>query len=306
METLSVELHAQIFEFACVDGGATARALALVSHYIREVARPFLYQSLGISGHTCISELQSRLASLPPYLRRIRHLFLSDWELSRIGERASSEEKDVERYEREKIAAMHILALAAPTLESLTIIASCPYTSTSLIAHLYSLPLPHLRELSIRGFYPFPVGVAQMPVLERLYLGGNRNPHGLLRLGALEAACPGLTHLCVSGLISAVSFANELREASLRLDDAHQAKFPAVLPRTLRHIAINPGSLPTKTSATARISHQKMLCILEEMVACCSESQPVQLTLHNESKDSYREMLRHWEGRLLGHDGCWP
>ncbi|KAI0354467.1 hypothetical protein OH77DRAFT_1496737 [Trametes cingulata] len=214
MDSLPLELHAQIFEFACTDDGSTARSLALVSKYVREVAAPYLYQSLAISGVEQTSELVTRLDATPPHLRRIRHLFLSDWTHSKTLQRAVHVPEDAQdQYIAQKALLLRILTLAAPTLETLAIMASCPYTGSSLLGALYSTPMPRLTELSIHGFYPFPHVPGCMPRLERLHLSGNRNPHGLLHLGALDAAYPSLTELRISGLMAAVSFAEELQSA---------------------------------------------------------------------------------------------
>ncbi|KAI8977780.1 hypothetical protein BD414DRAFT_517027 [Trametes punicea] len=221
MEALPLELHAQIFEFACTDDGSTARSLALVSRYFRDVSAPYLYQSLAISGMEQMNELVTRLDVTPPHLRRIRHLFLSDWSLSQTKERVvavSDEAQD--RYELEKTLALRILTLAAPTVESLVVVASCPFTGPPLLGALFSTPMLHLTELAVHGFYPFPHSPRSMPRLERLHLSGNRNPHGLLQLGALDSACPSLAHLRISGLVAAASFAEELQAAILPIQFA--------------------------------------------------------------------------------------
>ncbi|KAI0370774.1 hypothetical protein BV20DRAFT_930771, partial [Pilatotrama ljubarskyi] len=200
MDTLPLELHAQIFAFACTDDGSTARTLALVSHYFREVATPYLYQSLAISGMEQMSELVARLDVTPPHLRRIRHLFLSDWTHSQTKERVVRTSEDAQdRYLAEKTFALRILTLAAPTLETLAMMVSCPYTGPPLLGALFSTPMPRLTELSVHGFYPFPHTANSMPRLETLHLSGNRNPHGLLHLGTLDTACPSLTELRISG-----------------------------------------------------------------------------------------------------------
>ncbi|KAH9841128.1 uncharacterized protein C8Q71DRAFT_804852, partial [Rhodofomes roseus] len=217
MDTLSVELHAQIFEFACVDDGSTARALSLVSRYVHAVAQPFLYRSLAVEGLEQIRALTARLAPNPHYLRRVRHLYLADRKTTSDNLRAPhahpASDADLLHYEETQTAAARLLVLAAPTLETLALAADCPFTGTALIAHLFALELPHLRELAVRGFYPYPAGpYAEEPVmlrLERLYLEGNRNPHGLLTVSGLREACPALEQLVISGVVAAQGFANE-------------------------------------------------------------------------------------------------
>ncbi|KAH9895689.1 hypothetical protein C8Q73DRAFT_744954 [Cubamyces lactineus] len=214
MDALPLELHAQIFEFACTDDGSTARSLSLVSRYVRHIAAPYLYQSLSIAGLEQMHELVARLDVTPPHLRRIRHLFLSDWTHSQTKDRVvGTSDEAQDRYEAERIFALRILAFAASTVETLAVTVSCPFTGPPILGTLFSMSMPRLTELSVHGFYPFPHAPRSMPRLERLHLSGNRNPHGLLQLGALDVACPSLIHLRVSGLVAAASFAEELRSA---------------------------------------------------------------------------------------------
>ncbi|KAI9065743.1 hypothetical protein FKP32DRAFT_1665249 [Trametes sanguinea] len=214
MNALPLELHAQIFEFACTDDGTTARSLSLVSRYVRDVSAPYRYQSLSIFGLEQMNELVTRLDALPHHLRRIRHLFLSDWTHNQTkGRVVPSSDEALDRYELEKTLAVRIITLAAATVETLVVVSSCPYTGPTLLGALFSTPMPRLTELSVHGFYPFPHVPRSMPRLERLHLSGNRNPHGLLQLGALDAACPSLVHLHLSGLVAASSFAEELHSA---------------------------------------------------------------------------------------------
>ncbi|KAI0631427.1 hypothetical protein C8Q77DRAFT_1218919 [Trametes polyzona] len=214
MDTLPLELHAQIFAFACTDDGSTARSLSLVSKYVREVAAPYRFQSLAISGMEQMSELVTRLEATPPHLRRIRHLFLSDWTHAQTKERiVRTSEEAQDRYLLEKTLALRILAAAAPTIETLAVLVACPYTGPPLLGALFSTAMPCLTELSVHGFYPFPHTPNTMPRLERLRLSGNRNPNGLFEFGALDSACPSLTHLTLSGVIAATAFAEELRSA---------------------------------------------------------------------------------------------
>ena len=167
-----------------------------------------MYQSLSISGPERITTLTSKLESFPPHLRHIRHLFLSDQLLSKPEGKPR-----ISPLALDPNAVTRILTLVAPTLETLSFVLSDPMTSTKSIARLFRLSFPHLRELAVSGFYPFPSLPGKFPRLTHLHLHGNRNPHGLLQLGGLDEACPSLTHLRISGLSMAVSFAQELQEA---------------------------------------------------------------------------------------------
>ncbi|KAH8105219.1 hypothetical protein BXZ70DRAFT_877515, partial [Cristinia sonorae] len=215
MDNLPLELHSQIFQAACLDDGNTARSLSLVSRYVRDVVRPFLYQSLAVAGFDHLTRCVQSLESLPPHLRRIRHLFLSDW-----THKTSLEHNvvcnDMERYEQEEALLLRVIEYAAPTLETLTLSVFCPYSGPPLIGALFSVSFPHLTSLVIHGFYPFPHTPISMPRLQRLHLSGNRNPHGLLEVGGLDVVCPNLAHLEISGLSNAVSFASEVRATLLQ------------------------------------------------------------------------------------------
>ena len=98
----------------------------------------------------------------------------------------------MDRFDAERAAATRILALAAPTLEALALVVSCPYSAPPLIGELFATPYPRLGALAIHGFYPSPRGADNasptLPKLTRLRLSGNRNPHGLFTLGGLASA----------------------------------------------------------------------------------------------------------------------
>ncbi|TFK85385.1 hypothetical protein K466DRAFT_601214 [Polyporus arcularius HHB13444] len=307
MDSLPLELHTQIFEFACTDDGSTARSLSLVSRYVRAAAAAYHYQSLAISGLAQMDELVSRLEATPPHLRRIRRLFLSDWTHADVQKR-SMFFTDMERYDAEKALAARILDLAAPSLESLALVASCPYTAPPLVGHLFSITLPRLLELSIHGFYPFPRLPGTMPKLERLHLSGNRNPHGLLQLGALEAACPNLTHLRISDVAIATPFARELHAAALPPTDAScdTSPFPSVLPPRLRHVVVEArrlqqsvhykGSLKRGTQT----AHEKMMALLREVQLRRGDTRLQSFSVvEDDGYEAYEVLRRDWLGVAL-------
>ncbi|KZP29742.1 hypothetical protein FIBSPDRAFT_673766, partial [Athelia psychrophila] len=201
MDTLPVELTSHILQFACTDNGDTARRLSLVSAHFRQVVQPYRYQSIAVTGYTQISTLEQILSSTPAHARHTRDICITD---------TSQTPDDAKR------VAPHLtrlLALLAPALATLSLSCAHPRTSTILISFLFGLHHPRLQELSVRGYYPFPALPRGMPALSHLHLSGNRNPHGLLLAGGLEAAFPGLTHLRVSGLQGAKTFAGEVVEA---------------------------------------------------------------------------------------------
>lgn len=308
MDSLPLELHSQIFQFACTDDGSTARSLSLVSQYVREASQPFLLQSVAVSGLSSLTELVSKLQSLPSHKRRVRHLFLSDWTQKQTQQKVvSSDDTDMERYDTEKDTIIRILDLVAPTLESLSFIAACPFNSSQLLGCLFSTKFPRLVDLFVHGFYPAPHAEAAMPALERLHLSGNRNPHGLLLKSGLDAACPSLAHLQISGITSAPAFAEELEHALLPNPDKNaQALFPVTLPSRLRRLSIRTGSPSDskRRSASSKAQHQKMCERLEALKSHADSMQNVQYDLAEgpEGIDYHAYMKREWVRSLTAQN----
>jgi len=249
MQACPTELHSYICQLAGLDG-RTIRALSLVSKYFNEIARLYIYQSLSISGPEQITTLTSKLESLPPHLRHTRHLFLSDQALSKPEGKPRTQSPALD-----PSAVSRILTLVAPTLETLTFVLSDPMTSTRSIGRLFRLSFPHLRELAVSGVYPFPSLPGKFPRLTHLHLHGNRNPHGLLQLGGLDETCPSLTHLRISGLSMAVSFAQELQGA-FSGDEETTTLFPSRLPPHVEHVVVQPGS-PGPAGKLSTVTFQK-------------------------------------------------
>ncbi|GLB43626.1 hypothetical protein LshimejAT787_1401380 [Lyophyllum shimeji] len=174
--------------------------------------------------------------------------------------------------------------------------------STPAISRLFRTSFPRLRELSVSGFYPFPTSPAKMPSLERLHLHGNRNPHGLLQSGGLDEACPSLTHIRVSGLSMAVSFALELQEA---LSNVETSPFPSKLPPRIQHVAVQPAP-PLPASGKPAASHARDQLMMEQLAAV-KTPRGVTFSLHPRGHaDIPDESFRQdWLAQLDGGEGCW-
>ncbi|KAJ7131157.1 hypothetical protein C8R44DRAFT_839134 [Mycena epipterygia] len=185
MESLPPELHALILDVGCgsYPGAYIPRTLSLTSTYFRDVAAPFLFHTVAISCEKQATQLLALLETAPAHQRRIRRLFL--------GPALTSS------------TVLLLLYFAAPTLRDLAVTAA-----PALLGALFRTHLPHLRALSVRGFYPLPRPGA-FPALTHLHLAGNPSPSGLP--AALARAYPALTHLRISGLRGAPAFARELR-----------------------------------------------------------------------------------------------
>jgi hypothetical protein len=302
MNACPPELHSYICQLAGQDDGGTIRALSLVSRYFNAIARPYIYQSLSISGPEQINTLSYKLVSTPLHLRHIRHLFLSDG-VSNKPQRTSEGTSRAPN----PTAITRILTLAAPTLESLTFISSNPTTSTQLISRLFRLSCPHLRELTVSGFYPFPSFPGKFPRLTHLHLHGNRNPHGLLQLGGLDEVCPSLTHLRVSGLSMAVSFAHELEEA-FKCDEENTTLFPSRLPPHVECVVVQPGSPGPAGKLSSATLHKREKVMNERLAAVKAlATKGIRFVIMEGSEvESLLETLkRDWVGRLEGGHGGW-
>lgn len=250
MNSCPPELHAYICQLTCVDDGYTVRSINKTSRYLYYISKPYLYQSLSVSGPKQIRAITTLLETNPKaYLRHIRYLFISDTIDGELAQATPETHTLISR----------IISLAAPTLESLSFIASSPQTSTSLIARLFRTSFPHLRDLTISGFYPFPLSAGKFPQLERLHLSGNRNPHGLLQMSVLDSACPSLKFLKISGLQSAASFVMEVQEAIQNHENEEEVRtlFPAKFPARVRQVTLQAG--PKKVMKEANIQRKDLL-----------------------------------------------
>lgn len=90
LERLPCEISSQIYQLACLDFGETGAALSLVSKTIREDAAPWRFQSIGIFGLVNMVRIKALLDSLPPSLRRVRHLFATSESFPNPTESSSS------------------------------------------------------------------------------------------------------------------------------------------------------------------------------------------------------------------------
>ncbi|KAF9260582.1 hypothetical protein L218DRAFT_799253, partial [Marasmius fiardii PR-910] len=197
MDRLPLEIVSQICSLACTDNGTTVKSLRLASRHLDQVCLPMQYQSLSILSHEDVENLVIKLSIQHEHLRRIFHLHLS------------LPFPDHTRLHKEINDIIRLLLLAAPSVETLTFSSPNPMATPTAISRLFRISFPRLRELSIHGYYPLPnPKVIRMPLLEHLHLSGNRNPRGLL--GTIKDSFPNITHLRLSGLSAAVSFAREV------------------------------------------------------------------------------------------------
>ncbi len=196
MDTLPTELHALICQKACADYGSTIRSLNSVSKYFHEVSpgRIYITESLAFGTWTSfgiIGEARTDAASTardPPLIsvRCIaRHIFNPKKRLTDRETQALTRHYNTRRADSSLNRSRRALAIFAAQRSS---------------RRVWRTSFPRLQRLALSGFYPFPSALGRFPSLTHLHLDGNRNPHGLLQMGALEDACPVLAELTITGL----------------------------------------------------------------------------------------------------------
>lgn len=182
MDRCPPEICAQIFTYACTDGGYTGRSLSLVSRYIHETSKPLKFQSISIHNHQQISSFSHLIESTPVHLRNVSYLLVSnedrnltadssrntyagdrEWSsssiLSRVvpawakrrHEQPDSVAQSLSRDQFFLAALLNILRSVSETLMMLTISFECHWTTVKPYnaEKLRLPPLPRLTDVSI-------------------------------------------------------------------------------------------------------------------------------------------------------------
>ncbi|KAL0570130.1 hypothetical protein V5O48_011835 [Marasmius crinis-equi] len=323
MDVIPLELVSHICSFACNDDGTTFKSLRATNKYLRQVCFPMQYQSLSLNGHEDVAHLGEKLQAIPEHLRRIFHLHLS---LPFPDPRSLHDNMN---------HLTRLLLLASPTLETLAFSTPTEIASSTVIARLFRTPFPHLTELSIHGYYPFPdPAMVEMPLLERLHLSGNRNPYGLLP--TLKGSFPSLTHLRLSGLSVASSFARDLEShmkshhcsvtCPRRLGE-NRVSFRAVenseiLDHTPVHTSLPPRLqyivVQTETRRRGTVNSMKKDAAMMEILRSCVDTHAgwregagknsIRVSVgapHAGQSSPCTLLYKNWSDRLMGGRGCW-
>ncbi|KAL0066386.1 hypothetical protein AAF712_006645 [Marasmius tenuissimus] len=323
-----LELLSHICSLACTDDGTTVKSLRLTSRYIEQVCSPMQYQSLSITRHEDLSHLVMKLHHVPDYLRRIYHLHIS-LPFSEPSSRLQQNVNDV----------ISLLILASPTLETLSFSTPSDTISPVVIARVFRIPFPRLTELAVHGNYPFPNPEStKMPLLEWLHLSGNRNPYGLLP--TLKDSFPNITHLRISGLSMASSFARQLESymkahhesavhSSLDLEEEDwlSLRAPVTLPpiHSPLPLRLQRIFITARIGADKRLSSVKKDAAMIDTLLACIDSHmkwrgdlgrkdglhlaldmPDEVEPASSSPSSlYTSLYEDWANRLMGGLGCW-
>jgi hypothetical protein len=205
LDTFPPEILSQICDFACTDGGITARALSRVSKYIGQVTYPFLWRSLVISGLSQLSRLETHLSKNPNHTKLIEDLFFSDKAgkasrsptLQRASASGSLKEfarLDVlERKEGEQLVNVfrRLLPKMAPTLRTMCLICFNTRSAEKLVHVLWSTSLPNLTELTVSSRTHFRAPPVSLPSVRRLHFPAQ----GARHIKSVATDFPNLTHL---------------------------------------------------------------------------------------------------------------
>ena len=190
MVALPIELLAQIFTYACTDGGYTGCSLSLVSKHIRAASRGARFHSVSLTRASAeqVSQFSSHLLAECALSNgtgaapRVKHLCLTAAKRS-VGhlEQSTATAGDTELVHF-ITDVMTLLTIIAPNLLTLSLVSRLPL-------YIAGLPLPDIRKVSF-------------PILEELSIVGHRllfpplsdDTSGADPVGS-QTVFPNLTHL---------------------------------------------------------------------------------------------------------------
>jgi hypothetical protein len=324
MERCPPEICSRIYALACVDDGATGRALSLVSKYINETSKYTKFQSVAVRSLNQALAFAALLEQSPPGDHHVCHLFISmnpgrsiykakrmssiSSTLRRIRSLVSSLPHTMGRKRRGRgdpfknrsedtmsgVALTRILTAVAPSLQTLSIAIQSYGTSAFSQGSQAIPPLPALHELTVgfysRNFYHSEdifTAFTSLPNLRRLNLEWLRvaiNPS--LLLGRVLRLAPSLTHL-------------RLPTVSPFERDGESHVLPP-LPSMLEMILVQPPppQCPDLDYQGEAVNWSALLALRDDRV--------IQL------RPSYLEwnwppdtLEKDWSERLNGGEGCW-
>lgn len=326
MQSLPAELIFYICQLCCTDEGSTFRSLRRLSKFFYELTIPLRYHSVAVDDIGTAKAILGHLENQGPHLRKFHHLFLCT---------------DASRELKHKWSASSVLstvacllAVASPTLRTLTVVAPPQCFGTAVIAQIFRTSFPLLEEMTIVGMYPYPVASIPLglrdinttdsktnfPRLQYLHLNGNPNPSGLLELCPMQTLFPSLTHLRVSKLSNSEAFLGELEKelCGMKEEQLDEMLRQSRLPSKLRAIEIQLGpeglglSLPARRLLNTREQQEDIIARIEKRLRDSTQQPSVAFfvhprILHKDEQASYacEDARTHWADRLRGGNGCW-
>ncbi|KDQ49225.1 hypothetical protein JAAARDRAFT_43014 [Jaapia argillacea MUCL 33604] len=337
LDHLPPEICHLIFSDACIDGGITARSLALTSKYIRGASESSRFHSVSVSGLDQMLNLLAHLEAGTPESRRVSHMYMSyvapsklseDLTIFRdprlwtrrfnVGEMSGSQiiqecyDDRMARYEPPPatLAAIHaaaaaILTIASSTLITLTLV--MPQTKSFLLP---PDPLPALEELSLYCINSEeclwkPSADYRLPSLRKLHLAGsdftNKQVRTLLKIS------PGLTHLRLSEVEGSTNVDGALWGAVKGLTNKEGFESPGRHHPSLRTIIIQYVPPPPQFAAGGL--NQFFATLLHGFHRLCNDKVSVEAVLLPSRVLGAGELddvgKAFWKNRMAGGDGCW-
>lgn len=282
MDDLPLELKSSIVALACEEDSAPARTLSYVSRHWGDVARPYLFTAVSVTGRSSIILLCDVLRNVPGTERRFCKLSVTE----RVCAPDAAAEGELAELIRE------LLNQAATTLESLKLEVAVRY-DLHVLGNVWEVHFPRLTSLSLEGRYaryPLPSSpeLPSLPLLKRLWLSGAHNPIQLFTDNLLALICPQLEELHIFGITASATFGDEL-EAAIHFSVpcapyfvadpvyeafhkdrlAHHAS--ARLPPALVRLVVTAGAAPSirNSSRLERLSHSRMVYTLNDACRRC-------------------------------------
>jgi hypothetical protein len=282
-----VEVWQKIFQYACVDGGRTGCALALVSHSIHDLSAETRLHSVSVIGVERLRILEYTLARLPQWHRVVRALFIA------IGpnETAATDSELHRNLRAWPAASATVLKLLAPGVEVLTLHAPCLLAEN---AFPRGVRFPRLRDLSAGSVRHMPV-LLPLPHLRRLHL------YGLYRSEAVRSVImdtPGPACIRFSGSDAARVVTKTMEELRAQRQE---------IPSSLEQLLVQPS----QPSFGCGFAAGNWFSELRGLQACIAEHQdrqarPEMAMLHCRSDYDMERAAEDWREVVeFGRDGPW-
>ena len=197
------EICSQIFAFTCTDGGYTGRSLSAVSRYVRDTSSSYKFQSVALRNTRQTLSFASVLDGIPPHLRGVAFLFVSNDDFPINGPESDREVTRTSGWRRifsfatsqtkvRSINADLVVDFVEAVLKILTIIA--PTLRIFFISGSFEIRLPLLAPVGTR--FPTLTSLTELSLNYRAQTDAVFNHY----MRHFPAAFPSLTRLDISGL----------------------------------------------------------------------------------------------------------
>ena len=253
MEKVPAEICAEIFAFACVDDGSTGRSLSRVSSFVRELSKPYKYQSISVIGHVQLFSFADILEKTPAPYSNVRSLLISAHPRNTASDpRALTPE--YARRQQVYLAVARILRVVSPSIKVIHafFVFYRPFP-------LLPIGLPELEELALHGPMEtstnFEDDVIAFPALKHLHVTSCCSPSYISR--RILKHTPSLLHLRFSAPENSPTFTSELRDMLNNVDG----------PPSLEKIFIHLPTKPKDNFMAMLDSYRETVAALNDLAA---------------------------------------